>query len=72
MKEKEQEVGFTQFWSIRQPRISGTARSTVIYLSHLIVNPLSRHSSFAIMDFSELINNYKENDSETAINNSSN
>ena len=62
MKEKEQEIGFTQFGSIRQPRISGT----VIHLSHLIVNPLSRHSSFAIMDFSKLINNYKENDSETS------
>ena len=62
MKEKEQEIGFTQFWSIRQPHISGT----VIHLSHLIDNPLSRHSSFAIMDFSELINNYKENDSETS------
>ena len=51
-------MGFTR--SCQQPRISGTG----IHLSYLIHS--FTHSSFAIMDFSQLINEYKENDSETS------
>ena len=56
-------MGFNQSCFTKQPL---SISETIIYLSHLMLNPCSCHSSFAIMDFTQLINNYKENDSKTS------
>ena len=56
-------MGFTQSCFTKQSlRISGA----IIHLSHLMINSCSFHSSFVIMDFTQLIKNYTENDSETS------
>ena len=52
-------MGFTQSCFTKQPL-------SIIHLSHLMLNPCSCHSSFAIMEFTQLIDNCKENDSETS------